>query len=157
MNFGVIDVGANSVRMNVYQYENKGFDILFSKKKTLGIVSYINDGNMSEKGIQILCRCLHDFQLTLSHLHIASLHVFATVPLRNIKNTTVVLQKIFERTGIRVHVLSGEDEGRLSFEGASIYSKLQKGLFLDVGEEVQKSFLFKIVKCIMYIVFPVVL
>ena len=133
MNFGVIDVGANSVRMNVYQYENKGFDILFSKKKTLGIVSYINDGKMSEKGIQILCRCLHDFQLTLSHLHIASLHVFATVPLRNIKNTTVVLQKIFERTGIRVHVLSGEDEGRLSFEGASIYSKLQKGLFLDVG------------------------
>ena len=55
MNFGVIDVGANSVRMNVYQYENKGFDILFSKKKTLGIVSYINDGKMSEKGIQILC------------------------------------------------------------------------------------------------------
>ena len=48
MNFGVIDVGANSVRMNVYQYENKGFDILFSKKKTLGIVSYINDGKMSD-------------------------------------------------------------------------------------------------------------
>ena len=53
---------------------------------------------------------------------------------------------------------AGEDEGRLSFEGASIYSKLQKGLFLDVGGgDTKKSFLFKTVKCIMYIVFPVVL
>ena len=35
MNFGVIDVGANSVRMNVYQYENKGFDILFFQEENI--------------------------------------------------------------------------------------------------------------------------
>lgn len=133
MNCGIIDIGANSVHMNVYQYENMGFELLFSKKKTLGIVSYIKDGNMTEKGIQVLCRCLHDFQLTLSHLQISSLHVFATASLRNIKNTTEVLQKIFERTRIRIHILSGEEEGRLGFEGASIYSQLQNGVFLDVG------------------------
>ena len=85
---------------------------------------------MSEKGIQILCRCLHDFQLTLSHLHIASLHVFATLPLRNIKNTTVVLQKYLNEQVFVSMCCREKTRGRLSFEGASIYSKLQKGLFL---------------------------
>ena len=49
--YAVIDIGSNTVRMVVYAVEeNDTFHALFSKKYTLGLAGYVQDGVMSQEG-----------------------------------------------------------------------------------------------------------
>ena len=63
--YAVIDIGSNTVRMVVYAVEeNDTFHALFSKKYTLGLAGYVQDGVMSQEGIHRLCgvvACEHVF------------------------------------------------------------------------------------------------
>ena len=53
--YAVIDIGSNTVRMVVYAVEeNDTFHALFSKKYTLGLAGYVQDGVMSQEGIHRL-------------------------------------------------------------------------------------------------------
>ena len=40
----ITDIGSNTIRMNVYRVRNDKFRLLFSKKATAGIVSYVQEG-----------------------------------------------------------------------------------------------------------------
>ena len=51
MIYAVIDLGSNTIRMNVYRLRNGKFRLLFSKKATAGIVSYVKDGRLNREGI----------------------------------------------------------------------------------------------------------
>ena len=46
--YAVIDIGSNTVRMVIYTAEDTAFHGLFSKKYTLGLAGYIQDGVMSQ-------------------------------------------------------------------------------------------------------------
>lgn len=41
MLYGVIDIGSNTVRMNVYSYNKERFKKIFSEKETLGLIAYV--------------------------------------------------------------------------------------------------------------------
>ncbi len=47
MLLGIIDIGSNTVRLNVYRFENHQLNILFSKKETLGLVLYVKKGKLT--------------------------------------------------------------------------------------------------------------
>ena len=85
---GIIDIGSNTIRLNVYQInENNVFEILFSKKEAVGIVSYVKKRIMSEEGILKLEQCLIRFKEMMHALNIGSFSAFATDSLRKIDNT----------------------------------------------------------------------
>ena len=76
---GIIDIGSNTIRLNVYQInENNNFEILFSKKEAVGIVSYVKKRIMSEEGILKLEQCLIRFKEMMHALNIGSFSAFAT-------------------------------------------------------------------------------
>ena len=56
--YAVIDIGSNTVRMVIYTAEDAAFHGLFSKKYTLGLAGYIQDGIMTQEGIHKLCAAL---------------------------------------------------------------------------------------------------
>ena len=47
--YAVIDIGSNTVRMVIYTAEDAAFHGLFSKKYTLGLAGYIQDGIMTQE------------------------------------------------------------------------------------------------------------
>ena len=86
--YAVIDIGSNTVRMVVYAVEeNDTFHALFSKKYTLGLAGYVQDGVMSQEGIHRLCGVLIECRMLLSQFEMERSFVFATASLRNIQNT----------------------------------------------------------------------
>lgn len=130
---GIVDMGSNTVRLSIYRYDQRAGRRLMDRKEMVGLANYIKDGAMTREGTQAACRALGSFQRLMENLEIGRLYVFATAPLRNISNTAQVLEQIHQATGLGVDVLSGEEEARLSFQGALEGMALTDGILADLG------------------------
>ena len=129
----IVDVGSNTVRMNVYDVNDGKLKVLFSKKETVGLASYVRGQYMSGAGVERVIQVLTEFRAVLENLNIHEMHVFATAALRNVKNSQEAVEEINRRTGIQVQVISGREEAELDFMGAAIESNIKKGLLVDIG------------------------
>lgn len=131
--YTIVDVGSNTIRMNVYEVTDGKMRVLFSKKETAGLASYVRKGRMSVAGIDRLVGVLLEFKNVLENLHIYDMNVFATASLRNVSNTRECVDEVFRRTGIEICVISGQEEAELDFLGAAADSNMGKGLLTDIG------------------------
>mgnify|MGYP000002417320 FL=1 len=129
----VIDIGSNTMRMSVYKIEGQKFTVLLSKKATAGLVNYITEGEMSEEGIGVLIDVLQQFCSSLEEISVNSINAFATASLRNVANSEQVLARVFHAVGLKVELLSGEEEAILSFSGAVHASPFADGCLFDLG------------------------
>ena len=129
----IVDVGSNTVRMNVYDVKDGKLKLLFSKKETVGLASYVRGQYMSAAGIEKVISVLEEFKDVLNNLNIHEMRVFATAALRNVKNSQEAVEEINRRTGLQVQVISGREEAELDFLGAAIESNIKKGLLVDIG------------------------
>lgn len=130
---GIIDIGSNTIRLNVYRVEDEKVNVVVSKKEILGLISYVKKGKLTGKGVKKLVADLKEMKDLLDLLNIESYHFFATASLRNIKNSAEVTQIIRDRVGIEVDVLSSEEEGELSFYGSLATIKEDNGILFDLG------------------------
>lgn len=133
MKYALIDMGSNSIRLTVYDLDKTQFKILFRKKIMAELAGFVEDGALTQEGIDSACRSLREFKQTLEQLSIDHLTVFATASLRNISNTEDALEQIQQATGISVEVLSGKMEAECGFYGASKDVCVEDGLFVDIG------------------------
>lgn len=133
MTYGVIDVGSNTIRLVIYEVEGTQITSLFSNKNTAGLIGYVNDGELSKKGIRKACDVLNSMKKIASHAQVEDLFVFATASLRNISNTKEAVNAIRRETGLSVDVLSGQEEAALDFQGAAHAQKLKDGIMVDIG------------------------
>ena len=115
---GIVDLGSNTIRLSIYQYEGEHFRLLLNKKTMAGRAGYVQDGALSDGGILVACRVLSSYRALLSNFSVSEMHVFATASLRNISNTGEAVEAIRDVTGVTVEVLDGETEAALSFKGA---------------------------------------
>ena len=133
MKYALIDMGSNSIRLTAYDINQTNFKILFKEKIMAGLAGYVENGVLTQDGIDCACHSLREFQDTLNLLHIDHLAVFATASLRNVSNTSQAVEQIRLSTGIPVEVLSGETEAECGFYGAAGDVKIRSGLFADIG------------------------
>lgn len=133
MLYGLVDLGANSIRLSIYRAEGANVVPLISKKETAGLSAYVAGGALSKEGIARACQVLSGFRAILENFGIDEMRVFATASLRNITNTEEAVERIFKSTGVRVDVLSGGDEARLDYAGASRGAGIRDGVLIDIG------------------------
>jgi len=129
----VTDIGSNTVKMNVYRVDDHQVEVIFSKKATLGLISYVKRKELSTEGIEKLVTTLEDLKNVLDLLNIKNSHFFSTASLRNIKNSAEVQEIIQKQVDIEVDVLSGEEEGEMSFYGTQSILKEDDGILMDLG------------------------
>ncbi|MEG1869445.1 MAG: phosphatase, partial [Oscillospiraceae bacterium] len=67
------------------------------------------------------------------YFEISGIYTFATASLRNINNTQQVLKQIKKTTGIDIDIITGEEEARLDFIGATHMLNVTDGLLVDIG------------------------
>lgn len=134
----IIDIGSNSVRMNIYEidWETKDFSVVFSNRAMLKLASYKNDGILSADGEGKLFSVLRDFQAKANSYPTDKLIAFATASLRGIKNSDKILSRMKNRLGIDIDIITGEREAELDyiatkkeFEG----NISDKGVVIDMG------------------------
>ena len=133
MLYGIIDIGSNTVRLNIYRCNNDKISLVISKKESLGLVFYIKNGILMDNGIEKLLTVLKEMKDSLDYLKIDNFSFFATASLRNIENSEYVIQVIKDDIGIEIDLLSGEEEGRLSFCGSIQTIKKDEGILIDLG------------------------
>ncbi len=94
MLYGVVDIGSNTVKLNVYNSRDNDISVEFSEKENLGLLFYINNGKLTDEGIEELVTVLKKMKNDLDYLKIDSYSFFSTASLRNIENSDEVIQII---------------------------------------------------------------
>lgn len=133
INFGITDIGSNTIRLNVYSVSRSEFDVTFTSVMPAGLVSYIHNHKMAPEGTDKLIEVIRQFLGILKGMNITQYAFFATACLRNIKNSDEVLERVRKETGVEIDLLSGSQEGRLSFNGAVHFFAKDDGLYMDTG------------------------
>lgn len=159
--FGIIGIGSNTVRLSVYAQGDSadaireraagefvddlgGFVRLFSKKVMAGLASYVeDDGCLSAEGMQRAAQVLSYLEALAANLGIADVHAFATASLRDIGNSDEALAYIECNTGVRVELLSCEQEALYGYSSFKHDRKLSKGVLCDIGGGSTELVVFK--------------
>ena len=130
---GIIDIGSNTIRMAVYLIEGGHFEQLMKQKNTVGLASYVEDGIMQPEGIDKAVETLLEYRKFLQCFKITQVAAFTTAALRNAKNSQQAVGEIESRTGIKIQVISGDEEATLDFIGATHSLNNASGLLIDIG------------------------
>ncbi|WP_052343671.1 Ppx/GppA phosphatase family protein [Bacillus massiliigorillae] len=133
MIYGIIDVGSNTIRLNIYSYENDNVKSILHKKTIAGLAGYVKDGYLLTNGINTACEIINNYINILENFKINNIFIFATASFRNIVNTDEVVRVIYEQIGHRVDVITGEEEAKLDFIGATHALQVTDGMMVDIG------------------------
>ena len=132
--YGAIDIGSNTIRLSVYEVEDNSLTALFHKKAVVGLASLVDaKGNLSQKGIRKTIEALDEFRSILDSVVIEEVYPFATASLRNIRNTDEAVAAIEEKSGMKIRVLTGEEEALFAYSGATLFAPLAEGILVDIG------------------------
>ncbi|MDK8762261.1 Ppx/GppA phosphatase family protein [Corynebacterium sp. MSK218] len=117
MRLGVLDVGSNTVHLVAVDAATGGRPTPMSDWKTpLRLVEQLDKkGNIHEKGLKKLISAVGEANELSQKLGCDELMAFATSAVRSAANSAEVLDEVEKNTGVRLEILSGEEEARLTF------------------------------------------
>ncbi len=137
MRLGVLDVGSNTVHLLVVDaYPGARPIPAFSHKTELRLAEHLeDDGRLSAKGEGLLGTFVAEAMRIAEDKGVEDFIGFATSAVRDAVNGDAVLTRITQQTGVRITVLAGEDEARLTFLAARRWFGWSSGrlLLLDIG------------------------
>ena len=133
MLYAMIDVGSNTIRMAIYEIEGDRVEMQMKKKNSVGLASYVKDGFMQRKGIDKVIEIIDEYKNFLHELGINRVTAFTTAALRNAINGHDSVKEISFRTGITIHLMSGDEEATFDFIGATHNLVDDSGLLIDIG------------------------
>lgn len=137
MRLGVLDVGSNTVHLLVVDAHQGGRPLpAFSHKADLRLGEHLDARNrLTERCCQRLLDFISEALLIAEDKGVARILAFATSAVRDATNGDELLARIEAETGVRIRVLPGADEARLTFLAARRWFGWSSGrlLMLDIG------------------------
>jgi exopolyphosphatase/guanosine-5'-triphosphate,3'-diphosphate pyrophosphatase len=137
MRLGVLDVGSNTVHLQVFDaHPGARPSPSTSHKVELRLTEYLDDqNNINPEGITALRDAIRGAVETAKSAGTEELLPFATSALRESKNGSEIIKEINDEFEIDLQVLSGEDEARLTFLAARRWFGWSSGrlIVIDIG------------------------
>jgi exopolyphosphatase/guanosine-5'-triphosphate,3'-diphosphate pyrophosphatase len=137
MRLGVLDVGSNTVHLLVVDAHPGARPLpAYSHKADLRLAELLDgDGAIREDGVDRLVRTVTEALRVAEDKGAEDVLPFATSAVREAANGEAVLARVERGTGVRLTVLSGEDESRLTFLAVRRWFGWSAGrlLVLDIG------------------------
>lgn len=118
MKIAVIDIGSHSSRLLISDYYD---DRLVNKEKIvrhtkLGSKSYLKNV-ISEEKIHITAQIIEEFVNIAKNKNVDKIFIFATSAVRNAENKKDFVDIIYQKTKIKLEIISGDEEAQLSYIG----------------------------------------
>jgi exopolyphosphatase/guanosine-5'-triphosphate,3'-diphosphate pyrophosphatase len=137
MRLGVLDVGSNTVHLLVVDaFRGAHPWPAYSEKSVLRLAERIGpDGDLERDAADDLVKAVASARQAAASHDVDDMLAFATSAVREAKNSTKVLTRVREETGVDLQVLSGRDEARLTFFAVRRWFGWSSGrlLVLDIG------------------------
>lgn len=132
--YAIIDLGSNTVRLNVYQLNDNKISLVFSKKEFVSLSSFVNAyQQLTEEGIFAALNIIKEYVKILDNLNIKNSYLIATAAIRNVTNRQSIVEKIKKTVPFSVELLTEEQEAISDLEGVLIEQKFDQGLVVDIG------------------------
>ncbi|MBU7598169.1 Ppx/GppA family phosphatase [Streptomyces sp. P38-E01] len=137
MRLGVLDVGSNTVHLLVVDAHPGARPLpAYSHKAELRLAELLDErGAISPEGVDRLANTVKEALEVAEDKGVEDVLPFATSAVREASNADHVLERVTADTGVRLRVLSGPDEARLTFLAARRWFGWSAGrlLVLDIG------------------------
>ncbi len=116
MRLGVLDIGSNTGHLLVVDAHRGAAPLpAYSHKEPLRLAEHLDHGEITRSGIKALTRFVADAVVVAEDKGALDMLGFATSAVRDANNCDAVLDHVADETGVRIAVLPGADEARLTF------------------------------------------
>lgn len=133
MRIGIIDFGTNTLRLSIFETEEKNFNIIYDNAIYSRVVENTSGGSLSQEGIERIIEAVEEHQLACRHFRCDRTECFSTASLRYIDNAAEVLEQVEFRTGIKIRMLCGTEEAECDFLALSSVCPAESGTGCDLG------------------------
>ena len=131
----IIEIGTNSLKLLIYQVK-PDFKAVLDRT----VITRLGEGykETGEISINALNRTINEIEKAIQIIETykcTDIFLYGTMIFRNAKNSQNVLREIFHKVGLKLEVISGEEEAELSFLATThSFSVLDKNvLVIDTG------------------------
>ena len=131
----IIDLGSNTARMILVDILSEGhFVITDQLKETPRIGEGMEkDGFLKPSRISATIDTLKMFRKLCDAYNVEKIIAVATAAVRRAKNQRSFLDEVFASTGIKLRVLSAEEEALLVYKGVINTMDVPKGILFELG------------------------
>ncbi len=130
----VIDIGSNSVRLVLYRLQGEALWPVFNEKTMAGLGKGARErGMLNPDGVNSALLTLKRFSSLLDARGVEERHAVATAAVRECADGARFVAEAEELTGLKIRVLEGEEEGRLSALGVIAGNGPVNGVAGDLG------------------------
>ena len=138
--YAAIDIGSNAVRIlvtNVVSYKKKKIflkNALVRVPIRLGQDSFTS-GKISDKNIKRMIKSMQAFKLLMQVHEVKDYLAFATSALRDAKNGSYLVEKVFKKSGIKIEIIDGKKEAKI-ISNTNVFDTINKEktfLYVDIG------------------------
>jgi exopolyphosphatase/guanosine-5'-triphosphate,3'-diphosphate pyrophosphatase len=131
---GVVDVGSNSVRMVVFDGAARSPAYFYNEKIMCGLGKGLaQTGRLHSEGKARALSALKRFSLLAKGMDINPFTVVATAATREAEDGPEFQAQVLRETGLKLHVVDGAEEARLSAQGVLLGWPDAKGIVCDIG------------------------
>lgn len=132
----VIDIGSNSIRMQISEILGKSYKIVEDYKEILRIGDEVFlRGEFSDRAVDDILNVLKKIKSLIDGKNVDITRVVATAAFREAKNGYIVADKIEKEVGLKVEIISGKDEAYFNYLSAAANFQLSKSnaIVVDIG------------------------
>ncbi|AHD00376.1 Ppx/GppA family phosphatase [Leisingera methylohalidivorans] len=131
---GVVDVGSNSVRLVVFDGAARSPAYFYNEKIMCALGAGLSEsGRLNPEGRVRALSALRRFQHLAKGMGLPPLSAVATAAVRDASDGPEFCAEVLRETGLKVHVIDGREEARLSAQGVLLGWPGAYGLVCDIG------------------------
>jgi exopolyphosphatase/guanosine-5'-triphosphate,3'-diphosphate pyrophosphatase len=136
-----IDIGSNAARLLITDVQTFIPDSPVFNKLALVRVplrlgfDVFETGEISTRKVDNIVKTIQSYKLLMDVYGVSHVKACATSAMRDAKNGTAIIDKVYTKTGIKIEVISGQQEASFIYENhvAENMSKDDSYLYIDVG------------------------
>jgi exopolyphosphatase/guanosine-5'-triphosphate,3'-diphosphate pyrophosphatase len=130
----IVDIGSNSVRLVIYENQNRNAATWQNEKSICGIGrDMVTSGRLHAEGCAAALEALARFRMIADGLKVDLREAVATAAARDASNGAEFITRAERAWGSPIRILAGEDEARIAAEGVVAGIPDASGLVADLG------------------------
>ena len=131
---GVVDVGSNSVRLVVFDGAARSPAYFYNEKIMCALGDGLSEtGRLNPEGRIRALSAIRRFQALAAQICHGDITAVATAAVREAEDGQDFCDEVLRETGLRIHVIDGQEEARLSAQGVLLGWPGSYGLVCDIG------------------------